>query len=480
MNLKKTIVLAAVLAAGALYLTKIEMPQREFEVGQRMAFSKLKEAEISGLDITRLDGDEQHYKLVRTPTKEAAITEAGRATISSDSWSIAGISGAVVDGQQLKGVIDGLSRLNVEGPLEEQGLDSDLSVYGLDKPVLTIVVHEAGDRSTEVAFGKRSEYLGKRYVKVSGRSGVFLVDDAAFGALNKSRSDIRSKTPFGFSTADVRELKLASFSATVRLQQPVVGEWKIVEPRELAASSEAVGDLLKTIQSMSVSDFIDGEGSRRDSYGFGKPRIKIFLTFRDGIEPKQVEYQLANKNAETGEPDDLYWLTSQSDTIFKLKDDPSARLVKNVDDLRERQIVRLSVAEIARVVSSGEGITPVDIATKGVAWTVNGKDSDPEFTEQLLKDIGGLQADEFPVVVPPNAFDRPFLVLSVSKASGDKGVITLSVGAETKGAKGDAMRFVRSSASDTVYLIRDVEAKRLVPHEEVLLPRVTPSPAPAN
>lgn len=480
MNLKKTMVLAALLAAGVLYLTKIEMPQREFEAGQRMAFSKLKEAEISGLDVTRREGEEQRYELVRRATKAASITESGSGAISADSWSIAGISGSVVDAQQLKSLIDGLSQLNVEGPLEEQGLDSDLSVYGLDKPVLTIVVHEAGDRSTEVAFGKKSEYLGKRYVKVSGRPGIFLVDDAAFAALNKSKSDIRSKTPFGFSTSDVRELKLASFQATIRLEQPVVGEWKIVEPRQLAASSEAVGDLLKTIQSLSVSEFIDGEDSRRSSYGFSKPRIKIFVTFRDGVEPKQVEYQLANKNAETGEPDDLYWMTSKSDTIFKLKDDPSVRLVKNVDDLRERQIVRLSVSDIARVVSSGEGVTPVDVVAKGVAWTVNGKDSDPEFTEQLLKDIGGLRADEFPGSVPANAFERPYLVLSISKSSGDKAIITLTVGAETKGAKGEVMRFVRSSASDTVYLIRDVEAKRIVPHEEALMPRTTPSPAPAN
>jgi hypothetical protein len=480
MNLKKTIVLAALLAAGALYIVKVEMPHQEFEAGQRVAFSKLKEAKISALDVTRLDGEEQHYELVRTENKVAAIDAPENAGIRADRWSIAGIAGAVVDTQQLKMIIDGLSNLSVEGPLEEQGLDSDLSVYGLDKPALTIVVHETGDRSTEIAFGKKNEYLGKRYIKVSGRAGVFLIDDAAFVALNKTKSDIRSKTPFGFSTADVRELKLASFQATVRLEQPVVGEWKIVEPSALAASSQAVGDLLRTIQTLSVSEFIDGQSARKSSYGFGKPRIRIFVTFRDGVESKQVEYQLANKNADTGEPEDLYWMTSQSDTIFKLKDDPSARLVKTVDDLRERRIVQLSVSDMSRVVSSGEGITPVDVATKGVAWTVNGKDSDPEFTEQLLKDIGNLRADEFPVAVPPNAFDRPFLVLSINRANGDHGSITVTVGAETKGAKGEAMRFVRSSASDTVYLVRDVEAKRIVPHEEVLMPRATPSPAAAN
>lgn len=479
MNLKKTIVLAVILAGGVLYLRQVEMPHRELEAGQRMAFSKLKEAEISSLGITQRDAEANGYELVRSETKAAALTNPEDTSIRADQWSIVGLAGAVVDAAQLKALIDGLSNLSVEGPLEERDMDADLSVYGLDKPALTIVVQEGEDRRTEVAFGKKNEYLSKRYVKISGRAGIFLVDESSYSVLDKSRSDIRSKTPFGFSTADVREVRLASSQGGVRIVQPVVGEWKIVEPRELAGSTQAVSELLRAIQGVSVSEFIDGAQATRGEYGFGMPRIRIGITFRDGVEPKDVEYQLANKNAQSGAPEELYWVSSQSGTIFKLQNDPSKSLVKTVDDLRERRIVKLSTSEIERIVSSGEGITPVDVAIKGVAWSVNGQDSDPEFTEQLLGDIGSLQADEFPVSVPADAFSKPFLVLTITKSNPEKQVVTVTVGAETKGQNGAPMRFVRSSDSDTVYLIRDVEAKRIVPHEEVLLPRKTPTPEPS-
>lgn len=480
MNLKKTVVLGALLAAGILYLKQVEMPHRELEAGQRMAFAKLKESEISSLGVTQRDGDEQRYELIRGESKTAALAAPEDTSIRAEHWAITGLAGAVVDAAQLKALLDGLSALNVEGPLEEGEMDTDLAVYGLDKPPLTIVVHEKGDRSTEVAFGKKNEYLSKRYVKISGRSGVFLIDDASFAVLNKSRSDIRSKTPFGFSTADVREVRLASSQGGVRIVQSVVGEWKIVEPKELPGSTQAVSELLRAIQGVSVSEFIDGAHAKRGEYGFGMPRVRIGITFRDGIEPKDVEYQLANKNAQSGDPEELYWVSSQSDTIFKLQSDPSKSLVKTADDLRERRIVKLSTAEIERVVSSGEGITPVEVATKGVAWSVNGKDSDPEFTEQLLADIGALQADEFPASVPESAFSKPFVVLTITKSNPEKQVVTVTVGAETTGKNGEPMRFVRTSDSDTVYLIRDVEAKRIVPHEEVLLPRTTPTPEPTS
>lgn len=476
MNPKKTFVLALVLIAAVLYLTQVEMPGRESEAGQRMAFAKLEESFVEGIDVSRREPGaqaEERYSLARPqPAATAAPGKGG------SEWSLPAIRGAVVDQSAVSEMLSTLRELSVEGPLSERNLNADLSVYGLSAPALTTVVHERDGRSTELAFGKKNEYLSKRYVKVSGRAGVFMVDEEPFIALNKGLSDVRSKEPFQFAIADVREVLLTSSQGRVKLTQPVVGEWKIVEPRELPASAEAVGEFLGAIQRAKVERFIDGAMEKKGQYGFNLPRASVIAVFREGIEPQQLSFQLANAQARTG-GQELYAIASSSDTIFKLSSNPSDQLAKRVDDLRERRMVKLSASAIERLVSSGEGISPVEIVTKGVSWTVNGKDGDPEFVDDYLKSVSGLRAAEFPEQVPADAFAKPFVVLTLTKNTADKEVTTVTVGAEATGTK-DPMRYARVSGSDTVYLIRDVEAKRIVPHEEVLIPQGTPTPALAT
>jgi hypothetical protein len=109
-------------------------------------------------------------------------------------------------------------------------------------------------------------------------------------------------------------------------------------------------------------------------------------------------------------------------------------------------------------------------------WTVNGKMSDPVFVEELLTNISKLTAVDFPKVVPEDAFREPFLVLTITKKKGLGGeTMVLSVGKETSTPQG-AARYARVGDSGEVALIRDVEAKRSIPHEEVLVQRSTPIP----
>jgi hypothetical protein len=143
-------------------------------------------------------------------------------------------------------------------------------------------------------------------------------------------------------------------------------------------------------------------------------------------------------------------------------------------------MVSLTTSAIESVASTGSGITPTTIAASGLLWTVNGKESDPVFLEQYLQDLSRLMADDFADNPPADAFDPPFLQLTITTKGTENDSITLVIGKEfTKGASPDALRYVKSSKSDTVYVIRDVEAKRLIPHEEALVAKATPTPEPS-
>jgi hypothetical protein len=176
----------------------------------------------------------------------------------------------------------------------------------------------------------------------------------------------------------------------------------------------------------------------------------------------------------------VYASSSESDSIFKLPSDPIADLSKRVNDLRFKEIVAMPASVMEQIVSSGTADTSVTIASAGVSWTVNGKESDPAFVDQLLNDISALKAVEFPEAVPADAFTDPFLSLTITKMGDDKQRVTITVGKEFKSEAGETLRYARNSASEVVFGVRDVEAKRVVPHEEALVPAKTPTPGPTQ
>jgi len=470
---------------SVLYLTKVLLPGREKQAGEQRAFLVTEDNQIASIDVAQrsVEGQINRYTIAQNV---AAVSVADAASKSTDpkpqnsSWSMPAIRGSVLDTNIVGEFVKTVRDLRVEEPLADRELHADLSVYGLDKPTLTIIVHQTKGESVEVGFGKKNEYLSKRYAKASGRSGVFLVPEALFLGLNKSRNDVRSKNPIQFNVNDVREALITSSQGRIKVAQPAVGEWKILEPRELPASEDAVAALLNALRGVTVSDFIEVSSDEYGKYGFGSPRVNIHLQMREGLEPDQIAFSLANAAAKSGGPDELYLQVSGSDSLYKLASDPSPSLVKRLNDLRERAIVGLSSSSVNSIVSAGAGITPTTIASSGLLWTINGKESDPMFADQYLRDLTSLKADDFPENSPADAFDSPFLQLTITTKDAEKPTVTLTVGKQVVEGVAELLRYVKSSRSDTVYAIRDVEAKRLIPHEEALAAKATPSPEPTK
>lgn len=490
MNTRKTALLGLVLIGAMLYLTKGLLPSRQRQEGERKAFSSITEEQMARIDIARrsLEGSVERYTIARNPNAAPARPENTSAQQDNPAqpdniatrWSLPAIRGALLDRNVLGELVNAIKDMPIEDPLSDRELNPDLSVYGLDKPGLTVVVHRATGEPIEAAFGKKNEYLSKRYTKISGRAGVFLVPDALFTPLNKGPSDIRSKNPVQFKVTDVREALVTSSQGRIKLSQPVVDKWTIVEPRELPASVDAVTAMLNSLNGVTVAEFVDVGKDQYAKYGFNSPRVTIHLQMREGLEPQQIVFSLANSGASTGGPETMYLQASTVDSLFKLASDPSPALVKRLNDLRERAIVGLTASTIEKVVSSGQGVTPTTIAASGLLWTVNGKESDPVFMEQYLKDLANLKADDFPENVPADAFTPPHVELTVATKGEDKQEVTITLGTLVAGSPDDPRRYIKTSRSDTVYAIRDVEAKRIVPHEEALAAKATPTPVPTK
>lgn len=469
MNIKKTLLLAFVLVCATVYLTRVSEPGRRAAQESDTPFSEWNQKVLSSIRVEREQGGGSPYTLM-AKNIDPSPTELVRAS----SWTLAELPGAEVDSGGINSMLSTLRGLRLVGPLDEKRVKKDFSAYGLDKPKLTLVV-ESGDRvKTSVDFGKKSEYLQQRYVKLSGKPGIYLVDEASFAALDKSSEDVRSKNPLAVVDSDVREITLRSSAGQIEVSQPVVSEWRIVKPTSFEASPSAISELLTTLRTSQVMEFIDGATSRLADFGLDRPEVSVAVKLRDGAP--DVSYSALFGKGKDGA---VYFTYEGSPSVFKASMDSIQKLTKSVSDLREKRVWKLTTREISEVVSGGGADTPVDIKVTPTDWSVNGKVSDPTFVEQLLSDIAQLEVFGFASSAPVGSFAAPFLTLEVTKKGDTAEKLNLTIGKEVV-QDGERLRYARLGESGEVLLIKDIEAKRVVPHEGALIQRATPTVAPTT
>ena len=451
------------LGVSVLYLTKVHEPARKAEAQKGKVFAGLDAGAIQTIRVTPAKGN-GFYELLRHSPEEGA------------EWTISDLPLSMVDLPIARGIVDSLRNIELEGPLEEKKLSKDFSVYGMNEPELTVEMGLRGGESKEVAFGRKIEYLQKRYCKVTGKPGLYLADESTFGSLNRSRSDIRAKKPVVFIDDDVREVKVESANGVVRVVQPIVGQWTIEERGGLEASAKGMKDLLQSVRMLEVKEFVDGADERSPEYGVWFPRARITLKLKEGSKPESIEVSVSGPRPGT---DSAYFSIKGVPTIFKMDQVASGAFDRELNDLREKKLVKVQPLDIAKLSSSGSADAAVEVVATNTDWTVNGKTSDPVFVEQLLNDITNLEAVDFPSKVPEDAVSLPFVSLTVALKTEGADPIVITVGKETEGTFGKG-RYVKVSSLKDVVIIRDVEAKRIVPHEGALIQRPTPQPSPAG
>jgi len=463
MNVRKTLLLGIVLAVAVAYLVMVAEPRRQSELSRDKILGAASPKTIQSL--TFQPKGEKPYTLVH-----GDVGGDGSAL-----WNLADLPTAKLDADTVNSILEVMRGLVFEGPIEDSELERDFSIYGLDAPALTMLVRDPDGSEREFAFGKNSDYLSKRYAKVSGRSGLFMVDSSAFGRLLKQRTEVRSRAPIAFNTTDVRELALESVQGSIKVTQPVVGEWHILAPAAHEASPAAVEAVLSAIRTLSAEDFIDGGESRLAEYALDIPKVRATITLREGLEPRVIRVSIgAIKKAENTS---WFFTYDGAPSVFKFTPDKAPFLEMKVADLRQRKLLKWGAKEIETLTSAGSAETPVEIKANRTDWEVNGKTSDPVFVEQLLNDIVSLESVDFPEMVPPGAFDNPFLTLTIKKKGDNAETATLYLGKEVLSGS-EPYRYVKVNEGGEVSLVRDVEAKRIVPHEEALIEKSTPTPTP--
>ncbi len=230
-------------------------------------------------------------------------------------------------------------------------------------------------------------------------TGVFLALLAfvVFWERHQPTSEEKAKSSKRLFDFDAKEV--ASLSIERPDQQPVAlsrkdGRWVLEGPKGGAADATTADGLVSDLARL---DLLGEARSKFDpkEFGLDAPKAKATLKMKDGSS-RTVLFGEAIPGADAT-------AVAEGGQLGSVKFAPVAQLTKPYDEYRSRSLVDVSTADITRVtVARGPNrVVAVRDASRG--WRLEQPVSDlasGTFVDQLLADLAGVRATEFPAVGP--------------------------------------------------------------------------------
>lgn len=493
----KNILIVGITFLGLLaYIVSFEIPKSERREAESKPLHKVGKAQISALEIIKA---EEKFRLVNSqPQKglkkskldqdEARLLDG----VSPPEWKMEGAAYPQIDAANLNAVITQLAAFNLGESLPQLELEKDLVLYGLEKPEVTLVTEHLDEYSSpktiKFEFGKKSEFLGKRYVRYTrtdGSQDIFLTDDLLFFAANKQRKDFRRKDPINFKDSELTKIEMnenigATKIVLEKTASQVPGEfgehWKLTSPISSSADQGRVVETLKNLKNMKVKEFIEGDVASPSLDG---PTLFANLYFKGKeSEPSQIKI-ITKKIAETQK---TYFTLSEYPVIFEAEADATAAVAVEISAFRQSQYLNFQVDNVTSFELGGSAVAAsLKGEKKDELWKLADKNGDDTFIRQWFMDLKELKAKGYPSETNDYGFANPSYKLLLNFDNAGKSYQRiLVVGAAEKIETGVAKSYF-AGVDDLAepFIISADDLAKITPKPETLVEVVVPTPTVA-
>lgn len=485
MSFRKTLVLALLVLGIGLYIKYFELPREQSKQTEQELLKGLRRENLKSVEIV---SQTENFQLLNSAPQEQRESQA-EVQVANDefaNWRLADLPGSKLESATLSALFTALEQLRLESSIPKQEISADLNVYGLDKPLLQIKIEDSAKRRTELSLGKQNEFISKRYLQLAGRDELYLVGEAIFSAASKLKKDYRDATPLEYLDSQLASLSIKDAAKTVKFEAAANGSWNISQPIKKPASASAISSLNMSIRNLSALEFIDQNPLPLAEKLLDPAQVSIELEFKPEAKRAPLNIALSAVKEKVGETevDRGYMYLKDSNTIFKLASDPLAKIIKPVDDWREKKMFKFVSDQVVQADFQLEEGQQVSILKNAGSWQINGKPGDEVFILQLLRNLSELEALQFPLENRNFGLSLPILKVIVrlsASAVGEKPQDrVLVVGSKVQDDKSPEIRYYASvdDLSD-VFIIKKETLDRITPKEEALVkPAPTATSAP--
>jgi hypothetical protein len=126
-----------------------------------------------------------------------------------------------------------------------------------------------------------------------------------------------------------------------------VSDWKIAEPKPLAADQSAVTSLLSTISSLDSERLVEDKNSNLQRYGLASPTLELAVTGKDKTQRLLI-------GDETPAGSGVYAALAGDPRVFTIAEYRKTSLDKTLKDLRDKRLLTVSPDKVSRLEIAGK------------------------------------------------------------------------------------------------------------------------------
>ncbi|TKJ29805.1 hypothetical protein CEE39_08820, partial [bacterium (candidate division B38) B3_B38] len=182
-------------------------------------------------------------------------------------------------------------------------------------------------------IGKIDEDKKSYYARGGQSMVVVLIDEEVFKELPEAIDGWRDKTLITFDRDKVNRIHLTSEEHSITLEKKE-DQWELTEPTKTKADSWEVDSLAMALQGTKAEGFIDRPQKPDSWYGFDRPQLEISLWLEGEEASPKLMIGTQEKDKTTH-----YARSSQSPTIYLVKEEDIDKLKKTPFDLRDKVLI---------------------------------------------------------------------------------------------------------------------------------------------
>ncbi len=484
---KRILVSVVILGGLALYISQVELKSDAVQAAIAKPFVDLKPVTIKSVTLSSEPAGT--FTFVNSQATTSPSDTDGKTVLDSElgHWGIEGISGADLDSPALNTLFSALQALTLRDGISGQEAGDDMSVYGLAPASATLKITSASGTVRELNFGKINEYVSQRYVQIDNDPALYLIPSELYDVVSKKRDDFRNRLPLIIYEGDVKELTLTDANTSYVFEQN--HRWRMTAPKSVSVSSDVINEVFRAIRSVRATEFVDDANTpeKQSVHGLVTPELIVKISFKDD-KREPIEARFGRFKGANGK-DSLAVQIGGSDHIVKFTEEVKARVIKNVNDYREKALASFDSSNVDSVVvkkgdvsislSRNSGKTTqsdTDQTPSSSAWLVDGKPGDDPFITGYFDTLSKLEAKGF---LDPNAqglgFDAPYGSVEVTLVDGK--VRNIIVGNQLP----EAQRAIGVDKLLEPFTVDEAVVGKILPAREVFVKAVTvdePSPTP--
>lgn len=321
-----------------------------------------------------------------------------------------------------------------------------LSDYGLEKPLVELIISEGQDRLI-LSIGAPTEIGNNIYMLGPDRERIYVVGREFMDDLPVSLDELRNREIFDIPVFEVSELSVqikseagsnSNDNLKARLSN-TTGQWRFESPLSTAADPALVSNTINTLASLKVGRFIEDGTGDPATQGLENPSMRITLHGNKRRQTLLIGNEDPSDQASSAAQ--LFARIEGNPITFTVDSRPFKNLIEAQESLRERNFMSFDEADLSGIyITEGNREIRLQKIETG-DWQVlessgNGEiqpnKADLEVLTALFQDLRQLRAKNFVVDAPNNVdlerlgFNSPRRVVSLRFNNRDPMILELA------------------------------------------------------